>query len=528
MGRRKPVGTKKKKQYLQEQRDKQREKNKDDAPVKKKSRNNDGDEGDEERTQHEHHHCLTDETGNKLSNKNDRNGTVGVDNLDQHTLTQSVSKTGKANQLTSVFVRISDELVGKRKSESSIPIDQSKRGQPVRLKDIWNLQDLGLPQRPDWTASTTPEELHKQEEEMFKSWLEHIHFQHSIEDLSPFEHNLSVWRQLWRVVERSDVLLILADVRNPTLHIPTALVNWIHDVVQKSIVIALTKIDLVDRSHVDAWLSHLKKTTNGKIHKVVTFSCKGKSVGSGGGVSSRKKSITARATSEDRTSLIRNARSVLDVCIEATASDVAAQTTLAEQDDDSTTDNSSSTIEIPTVGIIGHPNVGKSSLINAIVGHKVVSISRSCGHTKHLQTHFCYNEPGNKNSECIAEVCDCPGLVFPVVAINKNNDNNNQDISHYSPRHLFELSGLYPIPQVREAYSAIRLLAQHTPLEKYYNIKLDIDDYGEHWSPYAICGCLADKKGYSTSRGGPPDTHRAGLEILRDTVDGYVLFQFSP
>lgn len=516
MGRRKPVGNKKKKQQLQEQREKKREKN---NATKKNNRDDDGnDEG---------HGHQNENSGNKQSNENGV-----VENLNQLALTQSVSKTGKANQLTSVFVRIPDEVVVKRKAESTIPIDQSKRHQPLRLNDLWNLQDLGLPQRPDWTTSTTPEELHKQEEEMFKSWLENIHFKYSIEDLSPFEHNLSVWRQLWRVVERSDVLLILADVRNPTLHIPTALVNWIHEIVQKPIVIALTKIDLVDQGHVDAWLHQLKKAMKDKIYKVVTFSCKGKSVGADGGVSSRKKSITARATADDRASLTRNARRVLDVCIEATNTADVNGSKLAEDSDSSSSD-------MPTIGIIGHPNVGKSSFVNAIVGQKVVSISRSCGHTKHLQTHLCYAEPGNKDSECIAEVCDCPGLVFPLVAITKNksndtdnrdgdNHNNSHNVLYYSPRHLFELSGLYPIPQVREAYSAIRLLTEYVPTEKYYNIKLDVDDYGEEWSPYAICGCLADKKGYSTSRGGPPDTHRAGLEILRDTVDGYVLFQFSP
>ena len=40
-----------------------------------------------------------------------------------------------------------------------------------------------------------------------------------------------------------------------------------------------------------------------------------------------------------------------------------------------------------TVGMIGHPNVGKSSLINGLVGRKVVSTSSTPGHTKYLQVH---------------------------------------------------------------------------------------------------------------------------------------------
>lgn len=33
--------------------------------------------------------------------------------------------------------------------------------------------------------------------------------------ITPFEKNLEVWRQLWRVIERSDILLQIVDARNP-------------------------------------------------------------------------------------------------------------------------------------------------------------------------------------------------------------------------------------------------------------------------------------------------------------------------
>lgn len=53
---------------------------------------------------------------------------------------------------------------------------------------------------------------------------------------------------------------------------------------------------------------------------------------------------------------------------------------------------------------VGFPNVGKSSVINSLVGRKVVSVSRTPGHTKYFQTY--YLTPTVK-------LCDCPGLVFP-------------------------------------------------------------------------------------------------------------------
>jgi large subunit GTPase 1 len=34
---------------------------------------------------------------------------------------------------------------------------------------------------------------------------------------TPFEKNIEVWRQLWRVLERSDMAIQIVDARNPLL-----------------------------------------------------------------------------------------------------------------------------------------------------------------------------------------------------------------------------------------------------------------------------------------------------------------------
>lgn len=54
--------------------------------------------------------------------------------------------------------------------------------------------------------------------------------------------------------------------------------------------------------------------------------------------------------------------------------------------------------------LTGFPNVGKSSLMNGLVGRKVVSVSRTPGHTKYFQTYFLTPT---------VRLCDCPGLIFP-------------------------------------------------------------------------------------------------------------------
>lgn len=60
--------------------------------------------------------------------------------------------------------------------------------------------------------------------------------------------------------------------------------------------------------------------------------------------------------------------------------------------------------DIITIGMVGHPNVGKSSLINSLISRKVVSTSKTPGHTKHLQTIFLTRQ---------IRLADCPGIVFP-------------------------------------------------------------------------------------------------------------------
>ena len=77
-----------------------------------------------------------------------------------------------------------------------------------------------------------------------------------------------------------------------------------------------------------------------------------------------------------------------------------------------------------TLGTIGHPNVGKSSLLNSLLGKKKVSVSKTPGHTKHFQTIYL-----TKN----VRLCDCPGLVFPSKV----------------PKPLQVIMGSFPIAQVQ-------------------------------------------------------------------------------
>lgn len=155
-----------------------------------------------------------------------------------------------------------------------------------------------------------------------------------------------------------------------------------------------------------------------------------------------------------------------------------------------------------TIGFIGQPNVGKSSLINSIFGKKVVSASRTPGHTKHFQTlHLTAG----------IRVCDSPGLVFPSI-IDKN---------------LQILSGIYNIAQVKDPYGPILYLAQRIDLCKILNINRS-QDSTQPSSVFYICEEYAQKCGFITSKAGRPDTYRAANFILRQVIDGKIVLSWTP
>lgn len=166
------------------------------------------------------------------------------------------------------------------------------------------------------------------------------------------------------------------------------------------------------------------------------------------------------------------------------------------------TTEGSKTENLFTIGFIGQPNVGKSSLINSIFGRKVVSASKTPGHTKHFQT---------LHLSTSIRVCDSPGLVFPSI-IDKN---------------LQILSGIYNIAQVKDPYGSVLYLSKRVDLYKKLKIPRSLES-DEPNSVFHICEEFAKKCGFFTSKAGRPDTYRAANFILRQVIDGKILIYWTP
>jgi large subunit GTPase 1 len=163
------------------------------------------------------------------------------------------------------------------------------------------------------------------------------------------------------------------------------------------------------------------------------------------------------------------------------------------------------------VGLVGYPNVGKSSTINALIGSKKVSVSATPGKTKHFQTiHL---------SERVL-LCDCPGLVFPNFASTKAD---------------LVCNGILPIDQMRESAGPVGLLTRRIPkrfLEATYGIHIKTRpiEEGGTGEPTAeeFLRAYAQARGYQTQGLGQPDISRAARYVLKDYVNGKLLYVAPP
>ncbi len=415
-----------------------------------------------------------------------------------------------SDQLRTVFERESRQVIEQRVESAKQPLTRDNH-----VTEQYYTHVIDIPVRPAWSYDEDKNSLEQRERSYFKAWLADIYRRYPVERLNYFEHNLEVWRQLWRVTELSDVLLMLVDVRHPLVHFSPALYHHVTRRLHKHVIVVLTKCDLVTREHVDKWRKYFAHHVPDL--RVVAFS----SYRTDHVVEAEDKKRQKRKLRYNPDGVeelwqvidslqIKKSGHVVNLGAETrdqprdseefeedSSDEESATPTSESRDEDDRESVESSHV---TLGLIGHPNVGKSTLINALKGRKVCSTSRTPGHTKWRQTIYLTPQ---------LMLCDCPGLVFPYLDM---------------PKPLQVLCGIYPLAQLREPYSALHYLATRVPVEQLYQLQ---PINGEPWSGYHVAQAYAHKRGYMT-KGGNYDTHRAALELLREVLDGRILMALSP
>lgn len=402
---------------------------------------------------------------------------------------------------------------------------------------------LTIPKRPQWHKEQLKLQIQRQENLAFLEWRRELAALTETNDLllTPFERNIEVWRQLWRVVERCDLIVQIVDARSPLLFRSVDLENYVNSLNapeenrEKKNLLLVNKADLLTRAQRVEWANYFKEknisfvffsaaNANALLEKEreeeeqrlnpLYASKSGTESGADSeGQSGAESEGQSGAESENESEASESAEhgntdENLDIRIlrieELEELFMKTAPTFAQSDD------------FPDrklqIGLVGYPNVGKSSTINALVGSKKVSVSATPGKTKHFQTIFLSPE---------VLLCDCPGLVFPNFA--------------YSNGELV-CNGVLPIDQLREHIPPVSLVCQRIPkfyLEAVYGIHIPIqrkDDGGNGIYPTAreLLNAYARARGYMTQGFGSADESRASRYILKDYVNGKLLYVNPP
>jgi large subunit GTPase 1 len=121
---------------------------------------------------------------------------------------------------------------------------------------------LTVPRRPKWDSTTTPEQLDRAERDSLLEWRRGLAELQENNDLlmTPFERNLEVWRQLWRVIERSDLVVQIVDARNPLLFRSDDLERYVKDVdPRKENLLLVNKADMLTLEQRQAWADYFEE-----------------------------------------------------------------------------------------------------------------------------------------------------------------------------------------------------------------------------------------------------------------------------
>lgn len=116
----------------------------------------------------------------------------------------------------------------------------------------------------------TAEEITRNENESFLEWRRTIAtVQEGAKSLAitPFEKNVNVWRQLWRVIEKADLLLQIVDARNPYFFYSADLEKYIDEQKQagkdKEFLLVINKSDFLSEDLIKHWNEYfLEKKVN--------------------------------------------------------------------------------------------------------------------------------------------------------------------------------------------------------------------------------------------------------------------------
>ncbi|GFQ05628.1 guanine nucleotide-binding protein-like nsn1, partial [Phtheirospermum japonicum] len=284
------------------------------------------------------------------------------------------------------------------------------------------------------------------------------------------------YKELVKVVDASDVILEVLDARDPLgtrcADMEKMVMNSGPD---KHLVLLLNKIDLVPREAVEKWLKYLREEL-----PTVAFKCSTQEQKSNLGWKSAPKGGKAGKSNN----------------LLQTSDCLGAETLIKLLKNYSRSHEIKKSI---TVGIIGLPNVGKSSLINSLKRSHVVNVGATPGLTRSMQeVHL------DKN----VKLLDCPGVVMLKSAA------NDPSIALRNCKRIEKLDD--PVAPIKEI---IKLCPERVLVTLYRTPGFDsVDDFLQK---------VAIVRG-KLKKGGIVDVEAAARIVLHDWNEGKIPYYTMP
>jgi nuclear GTP-binding protein len=293
-------------------------------------------------------------------------------------------------------------------------------------------------------------------------------------------------KTLRKVVEKADVILHVLDARDPLGTRSKAIEEMVSAHMNKRIVFILNKSDLVSKENLQQWVAYLRR-----IHPTVLFKSN---------------------TQQQRDNLSRDAGKVSkseDVTESSHAIGAEEIIQLLKNYARNGNASSSGSHSIISVGVVGFPNVGKSSFINSLLRRRVVSVSSTPGHTKSLQEVIL-----DKHIRLI----DSPGVVFSSI----HEDGDSTDPMAAGGNLLRNCVSIDEISNYMPVIEALLRRVTAPYLMQLYNIPRFI----EH-DATAFLSAVARAQG-KLKKGGVPLLDAAAKTVLHDWNTGKIKYHTVP
>ncbi|KAF0458846.1 guanine nucleotide-binding protein-like 3 [Gigaspora margarita] len=284
------------------------------------------------------------------------------------------------------------------------------------------------------------------------------------------------YKEFREVIEAADVILEILDARDPLGYRTKEIEKMVNNSGSgKKIILILNKIDLVPRENVTQWLEYLRKD-----YPTVAF----------------KSSTQTQRKNLGHSSL--STTKISDNKLQHSNECLGADDLIQLLKNYCRNCNIKTSI---VVGVIGYPNVGKSSVINSLKRSKVCGVGATPGLTKHAQEiHL------DKNIKLL----DSPGIVF---ARDQGDDKNSEIL----------LKNCVKIEQLDDPISPVELIVSRCSAQQLmnkYNVPMfrDVNDFLIH---------VARQRG-KLKRGGIPNIDAAARIILQDWNSGNIPYFTTP